>query len=210
MMQVMGAWGEKAFQNDSALDWVAELEAGGPKALRDALSAVACAGVEDYVDVDDGSRAVAAAEVVAAAFGLREVATQAVPAWLDAHRAALVDDDRDLARRALKRVLDGPSELRGLWEQDGADSPWRAEVRSLLTALGGDADLSKAASTRQEPKRASFEQEKRALLTFLQARGLSPNAEQLARLEATIDKQEVQRWLARAASVASLEDLFDN
>ena len=25
----MGAWGEKSFQNDSALDWLAELEAEG-------------------------------------------------------------------------------------------------------------------------------------------------------------------------------------
>lgn len=34
----MGAWGEKAFQNDSALDWLAEFEVRGLAMLRETLS----------------------------------------------------------------------------------------------------------------------------------------------------------------------------
>ena len=50
----MGAWGAKAFENDSALDWFAELEANGVTALRSILSRVADTAEDDYLDVDDG------------------------------------------------------------------------------------------------------------------------------------------------------------
>ena len=56
----MGAWGEKTFQNDSSLEWLAELEAGGVALLRGTLSRVADTDQEDYLDVDDGTSAIAA------------------------------------------------------------------------------------------------------------------------------------------------------
>jgi len=205
----MGAWGENAFENDAALDWLAEFETGGVATLRDTLSAVATTDSEDYVDVDDGSSAIAAAEIVAAAFGLRDVATKTVRRWLEAHQGALVDADRDLARRAVERVLDRNSELCALWEEGGTDSAWHADVRALLGKLGGDAGSKKAAPTRGKAASPSFEHEKQALLTFLSARGLEPDSHQLARIEASVDKQEVHRWLARVVSVTSVAELLD-
>jgi hypothetical protein len=59
----MGAWGEKAFQNDSALDWLAEFEGRGVVMLRKTLSRVADVPVDDYLDVDDGTCSIAAAEI---------------------------------------------------------------------------------------------------------------------------------------------------
>jgi hypothetical protein len=35
----MGTWGEKPFENDAALDWLAELEEGGAGGLRELLTA---------------------------------------------------------------------------------------------------------------------------------------------------------------------------
>ena len=205
----MGAWGEKAFENDAALDWLVELETGDVATLRETLSAVATAHSDDYVDVDDGSRAVAAAEVVAAAFGLRHVATQPVRSWLETHQGALVDTDRDLARRAVQRVLERNSELCTLWEARGGDRAWHTNLRALLGELGSDAESEKAAPPTGKAGAPSFTHEKQALLTFLSARGLDPSPHQLARIEASVDKQEVHRWLARVVSVTSIAELLD-
>jgi hypothetical protein len=132
----MGAWGEKAFENDSALDWLADLEDGGVTALRDTLSRVAGTGADDYVEVDDGSAAIAAAEIVAGAFGERDRLTEEAIAWLDANRGAVVPGDKLAAKRAVERVLAEGSELRELWDENGPDTEWHADVRALLARLG--------------------------------------------------------------------------
>ena len=62
----MGAWGTGSFQNDSALDWYEDFRASGAIAVDAALSATV---TEDYIEVDEGSAAIAAAEIVAACFG---------------------------------------------------------------------------------------------------------------------------------------------
>ena len=106
----MGAWGEKAYQNDSALDFLAEVEAGGVAVLHRALSRVADSDEEADVDVDDGAAAIAAAEIVAAALGQgRDRLTKAASAWLDAHPGLQVTKDLSLAHRAVERVLVGRS-----------------------------------------------------------------------------------------------------
>src|SRR5665647_554634 len=65
----MGAWGHGAFDCDSAADWAGDLDDAEPAAraglVREALFAAVEA--EDYFDGDDGSIAIAAAAVVAAA-----------------------------------------------------------------------------------------------------------------------------------------------
>jgi len=133
----MGAWGEKAFENDSALDWIAELESAGVDLLRDALLCVAETDNDDFVDVDDGSAVIAAAEIVAAALGRgRDRLTSAARAWLDQNPEAIVLNDLELARRAVERVLGSGSELRELWDETGADNPWLDDVGVLVGRLG--------------------------------------------------------------------------
>ena len=62
-----GAWGEGSFDNDDALDWVAEcVKSATPAPV---LAAVDAAVRSKYVEAPAGSAAVAAAEVVAAALG---------------------------------------------------------------------------------------------------------------------------------------------
>lgn len=211
--RVMGAWGEEAFQNDSALDWLAELEVGGLALLRETLSRVAAANSDDYLDVDDGTSAIAAAEIVAAALGRqRDRVTQDISAWLDAHESSFVDEDQVLAKRAVLRVLAAGSELRELWEEDGVDSAWHADVRVLLDRLGEDriAAESTATGTATEgtPGVVAFEHEKQALVTFLRARGLEPTAQQLARIYASHDAAEVRRWLAQVVDTPSVAEML--
>jgi hypothetical protein len=203
----MGAWGEKAFENDSALDWFNELESEGVDALRDLLERVADTDEADYLDVDDGAPAIAAAEIVAAAQGRgRDRLTKPVIAWLDASASDLVEDDLILAARAVERVVAANSELRELWEEGGPDSPWHADVRTLLTRLGSTARIG-------APRRAhekADETEKQALLTFLHARGLEPTEEQLARIVASENAAEVRGWLARALLAPSVDAVLDD
>jgi hypothetical protein len=134
----MGAWGEKTFENDSALDWLAELEAGGVAVLRGTLSRVADTDEDAYLDVDNGTSAIAAAEIVAAALGHgRDRLTENATAWLDANQGTVVPEDLTLANRAVERVLAGGSELRALWDENGQDNDWYADVRVLLERLAG-------------------------------------------------------------------------
>ena len=210
MLQGMGSWGAKAFQNDAALDWVSELETGGLAKLRDTLSAVATTNLGDFVDVDDGARAVAAAEIVAAAFGSREALTQPLRTWVDANQKSFVDQDQKLALTAIERVLAANSELRELWEEDSLDSPWHSTVRGLLVRLGGSATPDEGAkSVGSQRVRGVSQRDRDVLVTFLVARGLELSPGHLARIEAAQDRAEMNRWLTRAPAVASLAELFE-
>ncbi len=132
----MGTWGHRPFENDSALDWVNELQRLGPEELRRVLAQAADQHTDAYLDVDDGSAVVAAAEVLATAIRPPKAMSERVPpsvqGWLELHRDHLQHFDVDLAVRALQRVLREPSELLGLW---GASSAWGAEVDALILGL---------------------------------------------------------------------------
>ena len=125
----MGSWGTGSFENDDASDWVYELEqATDDSLLRATLTA-------DLSEAPEGSCALAAAEVVAAALGKAAAnLPKEVTAWVDAHRNAVSDDLLDLARRAVREVAGG-GELRELWDE-AADPGWSASVRDLDSRLG--------------------------------------------------------------------------
>jgi len=214
----MGAWGEKAFENDSALDWLAELEAGGLPALRAALSTVAQTEEGEYLDADAGARAIAAAEIVAAALGRgSERVPSQVAAWLEANAGAIDADDLALARNAVERVLVANSELRGLWDDSGLITPWHADVGVLLTRLGGNTSLSSRPVARANQTATNLatakvtghnEQLKAALLAFLRARGLEPDEQGLERIGSAQDGDEIRLWLARAIDAPSMEAIL--
>jgi hypothetical protein len=210
----MGAWGEKAFQNDSALDWFAELEAEGLTALRRLISTVAETEEDEYLDLDDGGSAIAAAEVVAAALGRgRDRVPKQVAAWVDANADEVLPEDLALARRAVERVLSTNSELCELWQEAGSDSEWDAEVAVLLTRLGGDPSV---ASRRGKGEGMAppltgakqLERTKTVLLTFLRARGLEPSEEEMARIDGSKDGEEIAGWVARVVDAASIADML--
>jgi uncharacterized protein DUF4259 len=64
----MGAWGTGVFEDDDAMDWAVDFEhAPSEHSLLEAFEAVI--GVEDYIERDSCSYALAAAEILAAAIG---------------------------------------------------------------------------------------------------------------------------------------------
>jgi hypothetical protein len=86
----MGAWVTSAFENDDALDWVSELEDGTVDLVRASLAVTE----SDYLELPDGSVAIAAAEVIAAAVGNPSPSLPAsVTRWVDAHGASVADAD---------------------------------------------------------------------------------------------------------------------
>ncbi len=130
----MGAWGHKSFENDAVLDWFGRAEDDWTL-VRDALRLVAEADSDEYIDADEACAALAAAEFVAAALGKGDDRlSRSVAPWLERHRTELAGLGAALARAAVERVLDN-SELRELWDDNGPDNEWHADVRELIRRL---------------------------------------------------------------------------
>lgn len=97
----MGVWGYLPFENDDALDWLEELEAGGSDVIRQAL-----AKADDrYVEAPDGAVALAAAEVTAASQGnpLGDL-PENVTDWVTAHGLEITAEDVEMAVEVVDRV----------------------------------------------------------------------------------------------------------
>ncbi|MDQ1654691.1 MAG: hypothetical protein QOI35_3891 [Cryptosporangiaceae bacterium] len=132
----MGAWGDGPFDNDDAADWAAELDAAAPAERLDVIrAALAAAASADYLDADDGQRAVAAAAVVAAQRpGGPPLDTSYAPRILaDGIVLDVPDELRHLAAAALDRAAGEDSELAELWD-DGPDA-FATRLASLRKAL---------------------------------------------------------------------------
>ena len=150
----MGTWGEGPFDNDAAQDWLDSLWENDDAftQLFNTLVHAAETPEEDYLDVDDGQAAVAAAEVVAVLLGNVDPKRPPVPDladWVKANGHLFRDDlfvEEDeaepsdalfstLARAALMRVTGPQSELKALWAE-GADKAWALSVERLNVRLG--------------------------------------------------------------------------
>lgn len=133
----MGAWGHGSFDNDSALDWLGALAERDASFLGDTLDAVAGADDGNSPEVDESSAALAAAELVAAALGQgHERLSENAASWLKTHASTARRVGAERALRALQIVFHN-SELRELWDENGSDTAWHADVRELIRRLGG-------------------------------------------------------------------------
>lgn len=138
----MGAWGTGSFDNDDALDWLADLERNGPAFLEQTLDVKSGSlglAFLGYIDAPEASAALAAAEMVAAAQG-RPPANWPPQAaqWLAAHRAAL--NPERLRGKALDAIaaVRKKSELRDLWVESEKFLPqWLAGLKDLERRLKG-------------------------------------------------------------------------
>ena len=131
----MGAWGSGHFENDDALDFLGEIT--GVEGLAAAFTALPPAG-EGAVDATDASRAMAAAEVVAA---MKGCPSDDCPKQLTGRLGALGRPTRDLldlARSAVSRVL-FDSELLDLWAESDESEAWNQAVTDLIDRLNPDA-----------------------------------------------------------------------
>jgi len=129
-----GAWGEGAFDNDAAQDFLAECARSADATV--VAQAIEMALVASFVDADDGAAAVAAAEVLANALGRNGAAprTRVVPCLAATPHEQL----RALAPRAqqaVTRVTDPTSsELAQQWAEEKPNL-WTASVQRLAARL---------------------------------------------------------------------------
>jgi hypothetical protein len=138
----MGAWGEGPFDNDGAADWAAEFDGAdqrsGQRLIREALERAAQAAPDDYLEVDEGQVAVAAAELVAfmvGSAGTRSPYNETAVEWINRTQPVADPSTAELARTALRRVVGANSEVAELWEEAGP--AWRASVTELAGRLEG-------------------------------------------------------------------------
>lgn len=139
----MGTWGEGPFDNDTASDWVFAFEeadkASGLNLIETTLLGAESVEVDDFLDSEAGSEAIAAAELVAAIRGLSVERSPYNEGGLDWVARTAPTADRllvDLAIGALNRVVAANSELAQLWEESGSRS-WRGSVEARRASLAG-------------------------------------------------------------------------
>jgi hypothetical protein len=125
----MGAWGHQFDENDDAADWLADFTDSPTWAkCKEALQLPA-----DYIEADTASRAIAAAEVVAAGLGKPHPSLDtAIVQWADQNGEG-AKTLRQAASAAVVKAED-ESELQELWEEgDGAD--WHDTLDDLKSRL---------------------------------------------------------------------------
>ena len=132
-----GAWGTGAFDNDDALDWVWELESSsGVSVLEAALEDVTSSFF--YISAPECSRAIAAAEIVAALIGNPGPdLPENVKSWVANNDVQIDAKTLELARTAVTLVRDSSkSELAALWRDSGANhDDWLASMSDLIERL---------------------------------------------------------------------------
>lgn len=133
----MGAWGSGSFENDTALDWAAEVRSIDD--LRAPFDRLKDAGT-GHVDADLASEVVAAAETIAMLMGRKSAD---FPDDLAERLAGAEEPGKALyhqARSALMQVMRN-SELAELWEESAEETrnnEWLAAMTGLIDRLNPD------------------------------------------------------------------------
>jgi len=117
----MGAWGAGPFQNDDALDFLAELSELSPAGMGSRITSALALPSDGHLELHEACAAIAAAGLIAAATStdLEGPGAEAVAVVQSNEEAADVQV-RDLALAALVRVNGESSEWRDLWMESGS------------------------------------------------------------------------------------------
>lgn len=127
------AWDTGPFDNDEAADFIADLaEAPDWRAVVLILDHVTKAS--GYLEAPEAEMAVAAAAIVAAAYGDGALLPEG-RRDLKAALGAPPEGAAKLARAALTRVVGPASELDELWQEGDAHDAWLTHIAGLQTIL---------------------------------------------------------------------------
>ena len=130
----MGAWGEGHLENDTALDWLGDLEEQ-PQIETVTIALSDAAAEDDYLDASAGCEALVAAELVAYALGRPPAEPEERLVALAADLSGLREHAR-LAERAVSLIGGSEhSELFDLWHEDGDNDEWDALIADLRRRL---------------------------------------------------------------------------
>jgi hypothetical protein len=130
----MGAWGCGSFENDYALDWVADLEDHEDLSFLSGTFDELLNAADGYPETPECSAAIAAAEFLAALGGRPSTHfPDDFEDWI-AERKCPNADLFGKARKAIE-VVSSNSELKDLWEEAGELQQWREVVKDLHSRL---------------------------------------------------------------------------
>ncbi|MBX7224989.1 MAG: DUF4259 domain-containing protein [Chitinophagales bacterium] len=137
----MGAWGHGYFDDDAALDFMAEIEASDyPKEI--IKEALEMAIETDYLEADEGNAVIISAIYIDKQINGTKFSDEDSDEPLDVdtfpERHPYIDfsDLQNDAVLALKRLLDNNSELNELWKENEEDYPaWQQGIVGLIKRL---------------------------------------------------------------------------
>ncbi len=134
----MGAWSHEPFGNDTAGDWVYQLEdALGLDFLEQTLDH-ALDEDEEYLEAPEAEEALAAVEVLVHLLGKSagfEKLPEDVGTWVAACTEKPAQPLVNKALRALARIGSESSELRELWEESEDFEAWKKSLNARTLAL---------------------------------------------------------------------------
>ncbi|ESQ93557.1 hypothetical protein ABAC460_00375 [Asticcacaulis sp. AC460] len=129
----MGAWSHGPFDNDDAVDFMMELEnAPSWETVRAIFDAVLAH--DTYIELPEGARAYAAAALVTVATGKSDVSAQDIYMTIDA-MGPPPDGLVAVAKKALRQITRGDSEIRELYLDSGSYTEWLDTVAAVDAAL---------------------------------------------------------------------------
>lgn len=133
----MHTWGAGSFENEAATAFGREVVEDGVYALQEAF-AVALDPDMQYLELEDGQRAVCAAEILRAVLSghAASLPEAELRAWAEAQAPAELTPLRDLAREALERVVGPDSELPDYFEASPHAADWRRHLQELRAGIG--------------------------------------------------------------------------
>lgn len=133
----MGAWDYGFFDNDTALDWVSELEdSDNPKAFF--KRAFSNALKSTYLDQDDAHAVTVSASYIDYILNGTNYGedNEIFVDFVNLHPKLKVDDLRGEAIKALQRVIGDNSELNELWSENKEDyQHWKSTIEELIGRL---------------------------------------------------------------------------
>ena len=133
----MGAWGDRAFDNDAANDWAYGLGDVDDLSLVEAAFREVEAVGADYLDSDVACDALGACEVLARLLGnpgYTNSYTEKVDQWVATHSLTPSSALLERASAVIDRILGENSELRDLWKDTG-DDDWHKSVEELRARM---------------------------------------------------------------------------
>lgn len=134
----MGAWGVNSFENDSALDFIADIEEQGSALFLEQIDFVAKYPEEDFLEAPDAEQVLVALEIIAVVQGNpSKNIPEGLSTWIEKNGPKEVGDTTiELSHKALDRVLSNNSELKELWEDSDEYSLWEKNLKDLKERIG--------------------------------------------------------------------------
>jgi hypothetical protein len=130
----MGTWGTGSFENDQALDWLAELmETNDLSLLEESL---VIKDIQSYLDVNIAIDIIVACEIVAA---LLNKSSEKLPN--DAKKWIKKNNNLDAmclvakCKNGLSRIVAKNSEIKELWEESDSFGEWMTKIKELTSRI---------------------------------------------------------------------------